>query len=409
MVKINENYLNLPGSYLFSEIRRRTREFQAANPGAKVLRLGVGDTTEPLAPSVIAGLHSGVDKLACVETYTGYGDDYGDNRLRERIVETKYQSRGTDITVDEVFVNDGAKPDTANIQSIFSTDAIAAFQDPGYPVYVDTNVIAGRSGKLLENGLYERFVYLPCNPANGFFPEVPTEHVDLMYICSPNNPTGAVASHEQLKALVDYALANDAIILFDAAYACFISDPSLPRSIYEIPGGRHCAIEFNTFSKEAGFTGVRAGWTVVPKGLAIDAKNPRGLNELWGRRTSTFFNGASNVAQEGALAALSPKGQRENQAVIGYYMTNAAIIRDGLRSVGLTVYGGTDAPYLWVATPDGMGSWEFFDKLLQETHVVSTPGVGFGPSGEGFLRLSSFGHRANIEEAVASIKQNLKL
>ena len=409
MVRINENYLNLPGSYLFSEVARRGREYQNANPGAKLLRLGIGNTTEPLPPAVIAGLHLGVEKLASVETYSGYGDDYGDARLREAIVATKYAARGVDIGVDEVFVNDGAKPDTANIQSIFSSDAIVALQDPAYPVYIDTNVIAGRSGKLLPNGLYERFVYMPCTPANGFFPDVPNAKADLIYICSPNNPTGAVATREQLRALVDYALANGAIILFDAAYACFVSDPELPRTIYEVPGARECAIELNTFSKEAGFTGVRVGWSVVPKNLAVDRVNSRGVNELWCRRTSTFFNGASNVGQEGALAALTPEGQRQNRGVIEYYMGNAAIIRDGLRSLGLTVYGGTNAPYLWVATPNGMSSWDFFDKLLHEAQVVSTPGVGFGPSGEGFLRLSSFGHRPNIEEAVASIKANLRL
>ena len=409
MARINEHYLNLPGSYLFSEIGRRTREFQAANPGVKVMRLGVGNTTEPLAPAVIAGLHEGVEKLARAETYTGYGDEQGDSRLRQRIAEVKYRARGVDVTPDEIFISDGAKPDTANIQTIFAQDSVVAVQDPSYPVYVDTNVTVGRSGKLLPNGLYERFIYMPCTEANGFFPDLPATRPDLIYICSPNNPTGAVATRAQLERLVDYALANDAVILFDAAYECFIREPDLPHSIYEVPGAKRCAVELNTFSKEAGFTGVRLGWTVVPKGMAIDEHSPRSLNELWNRRTTTFFNGASNIAQEGGLAALTPEGQRQNRKTIDLYMGNAAIIRAGLESVGLTAFGGTNAPYIWVKTPNGMSSWAFFDKLLNEAHVVSTPGVGFGPSGEGFMRLSAFGHRPNVEEAVESIRRNLRI
>lgn len=409
MVKINEHYLDLPGSYLFAEVGRRTKEFQAANPGARLLRLGIGNTTEPLAPAVIAGLHLGVDKLSRAETYTGYGDEQGDSRLREKIAEVKYRARGVDVAPDEIFISDGAKPDTANVQTLFSEDAIVAVQDPAYPVYVDTNVTAGRSGKLLDNGLYERLVYLPCTEANGFFPDVPPRRADLIYICSPNNPTGAVGTRDQLAALVAYALEHDAVILFDSAYECFIQDPALPHSIYEIPGAKRCAIELNTFSKEAGFTGVRLGWTVVPKGMATDERNARSLNDLWNRRATTFFNGASNVAQEGGLAALTPEGQRQNREIIDHYMGNAAIIRRGLESLGLTVHGGTNAPYIWLKTPNGMTSWAFFDKLLAEAHVVSTPGVGFGPNGEGFMRLSAFGHRANVEEAVESIKRNLKL
>ena len=409
MVKINEHYLNLPASYLFSEVGRRAREFQAANPGVKLLRLGLGNTTESLAPAVVAGLREGVDRLARVETYTGYGDDLGDPRLRQRIAEVKYRARGIDLALDEIFISDGAKPDTANLQTIFAQDSAVAVQDPAYPVYVDTNVTAGRSGALQPNGLYERIVYMPCTERNGFVPDPPSTRVDLIYICSPNNPTGAVATHAQLRRLVDYALANDAVILFDAAYECFIQDPELPHSIYEVPGAKRCAIEVNTFSKEAGFTGVRLGWTVVPKDMAVDAHNPRSLNELWCRRVTTFFNGASNVAQEGGLAALSPEGQRQNREIIGLYMGNAAIIRAGLEELGLVAYGGTNAPYIWVKTPAGMSSWAFFDKLLTEAHVVSTPGAGFGPSGEGFMRLSAFGHRADIEEAVESIRRNLKL
>ncbi|TAK24914.1 MAG: LL-diaminopimelate aminotransferase [Chloroflexota bacterium] len=399
MVRINENYLRLPASYLFSEIARRAREFQAANPDARLMRLGIGNTTEPLAPSVIKGLHDGVEKLAHVETYSGYGDEQGDAALRRRIAEVKYGERGLAIEPDEIFISDGAKSDTANIQSLFDPFAVVAIQDPAYPVYVDTNVIAGR----------ESFVSMACTEANGFVPSVPSIHADIIYICSPNNPTGAVATRANLEAFVAYALANDAIILYDAAYECFIRDRDLPRSIYEIVGARKCAIELGTFSKEAGFTGVRLGWTVVPKGLAIDAKNPRSVNELWNRRQTTFFNGASNVAQSGGLAALTPEGRHENDAIIELYMANGTVIREGLQSVGLTVYGGTNAPYVWAKCPAGYDSWAFFDKMLDEAHVITTPGSGFGPGGEGFLRLSAFGHPESIRRAVDSIRSNVRL
>ena len=409
MVGINAYYLDLPGTYLFSEVARRARSYQAEHPDVRLMRLGIGNTTEPLTPAIIAGLHRGVDKLAKVETYSGYGDEQGEVTLRRAIADVKYRPRGIEFAEDEIFISDGAKPDTANVQTIFSTDAIVAVQDPAYPVYVDTNVTAGRAGKLQANGLYERFVYMPCTEGNGFSPDVPSAKADVIYICSPNNPTGAVMSKAALARFVDYALANDAIILFDAAYECFIQDPGLPHSIYEVPGARECAIELNTFSKEAGFTGVRLGWTIVPKGLAVDKKNPRSLNDIWFRRVATFFNGPSNVAQEGGLAALTDEGRQQNASVIAYYLANAAVIRDGLRGIGLTVYGGTNAPYVWVKAPAGLTSWQFFDKLIDEAHVISTPGSGFGPSGEGFLRLSAFGHRENIEQAVASVRTNLRL
>jgi LL-diaminopimelate aminotransferase len=408
MVKINENYLRLPPSYLFSEIAKRSREFQAAHPGVQLMRLGIGNTTEPLAPAVIAGLHAGVDKLAKRESYSGYGDEQGDSRLRQKLAEVKYQARGMDVAADEIFISDGAKPDTANIQTMFDLNAIVAFQDPAYPVYVDTNVTAGRGGRFVD-GLFEGFVYMACTEANGFIPDVPDRHVDLIYLCSPNNPTGAVASHVQLKKFVDYALEHEALIVFDAAYEPFIREPGLPHSIFEVPGARRCAVELNTFSKEAGFTGVRLGWTVVPKGLQIDEKNPRSLNELWNRRTTTFFNGASNVVQEGGLACLTPEGQAQNQRTIDLYMANADAIREGLRAIGLTVYGGANAPYVWVKCPAGLTSWDFFDKLLNQAHVITTPGSGFGPHGEGFLRLSAFGNPASIRTAVESIKSNLRL
>ncbi len=407
MATINPNYGKLEAGYLFPEIGRRTREFLAAHPGVTVMRLGIGNTTEPLPPSIIEGLRRGVDKLAKVETYTGYGDEQGNANLREALA-ARYAGYGVTLDPDEFFVSDGAKPDSANIQSIFGADNIVAVQDPAYPVYVDSNVIAGRTGRSV-NGQYEGFIYMPCTRENGFFPDVPSRKADLLYICSPNNPTGTVATKEQLAGFVAYALKHKAVIIFDAAYAAYIADPALPRTIYEIDGARECAIEINSFSKEAGFTGVRLGWTVVPRTLACENGEPGALHRLWFRRQTTMFNGASNIVQEGGLAALSETGQRECQAMIDYYMTNAKVIREGLESIGIEVFGGMNAPYIWMATPGGMRSWEFFDKLLNEAHVVGTPGSGFGPSGEGYFRLSAFGHAGDVKRAVRSIQENLKL
>jgi LL-diaminopimelate aminotransferase len=407
MAKINANYQKLAAGYLFPEIGRRTKAFVADNPGAEVMRLGIGNTTEPLPPAVIAGLHKGVDLLSKAETYSGYGDEQGNTALREALVQ-RYAGYGVSLDPDEFFVSDGAKPDSANIQSIFGADNVVAVQDPAYPVYVDSNVIGGRTG-LAADGQYEGLVYMPCTAENGFFPAVPEQKVDLIYLCSPNNPTGAVATKEQLAEFVAYARDNKAVIIFDAAYAAYIADPSLPRAIYEIDGATECAIEINSFSKEAGFTGVRLGWTVVPKALACEDAEPGALNKTWLRKQTTMFNGASNVVQEGGLAVLSDAGQRECQEQIQYYMRNARTIRAGLESMGLTVYGGVNAPYIWMKTPNGLTSWEFFDKLLNETHVVGTPGSGFGPNGEGYFRLSAFGHAGDIQKAVASINDNLKL
>ncbi len=392
MVKLNENYDRVSASYLFSEIARRTREFQSSHPDARIMRLGIGNTTEPLTPTVIAGLRLGVDKLANAATYTGYGDEQGDARLRQAIAQG-YKQTGVEINPSEVFVSDGAKPDTANIQSIFGLENIVAVQDPAYLVYVDTNILSGRD-----------VTYMPCTEENGFFPYVPKEKADLIYLCSPNNPTGAVATKKQLKSFVDYARERGSVIIFDAAYSAFIRDPDLPRSIYEIEGAKKCAIEINSFSKSDGFTGVRLGWTVVP----IELENGK-LNAMWNRRQTTFFNGASNIAQEGGLAALTPQGQEESRKIVDYYMRNADIIREGLIKKGLTVYGGINAPYLWMKTTNCLSSWEFFDKLLGETNVVGTPGSGFGPKGEGYFRLSAFGHRENVEAAVESIQKNLRL
>jgi len=407
MAKVNTSYRKLAAGYLFPEIARRTRTFQAENPDAQLLRLGIGDTTEALPPSIIKGLHHAVDKLAEVSTYSGYGDSEGVGDLRDAIADN-YQAMGADVTAADIFVSDGAKPDSSNIQSIFSPDAVIAVQDPAYPVYVDSNVIAGRTGES-EEGYYQGLVYMPCTAENGFFPALPEQKVDLIYICSPNNPTGAVATHDQLKSFVDYALEHQAILIFDSAYAAFIQDETLPRSIYEIEGARQCAIEISSFSKTVGFTGVRLGWSVVPEELTCEDSQPGEIKGMWTRRQNTFFNGASNIVQAGGVAALSEEGRREAAELVAYYMENARMIREGLTSLGLTCFGGDNAPYVWVQTPEGIDSWTFFDKLLNECHVVGTPGAGFGPSGEGYFCLSSFGHRENVEAAVERIRNQLVL
>ncbi len=407
MATVNAHYGKLQAGYLFPEIAKRTREFTAANPDAQVMRLGIGNTTEALSPAIIDGLHTGVDKLANVDTYTGYGDEQGFGELRSAIAK-RYESYGVTLADDEIFVSDGAKSDSANIQSIFGVDNVVAVQDPAYPVYVDSNVIGARTGEGVE-GQYQGLVYMNCTEENGFFPALPEGKVDLIYLCSPNNPTGAVATIHQLKEFVDYALEHKAVIIFDAAYAAFISDPRLPRSIYEVEGAKDCAIEINSFSKEAGFTGVRLGWTVVPQSLVVEDSEPGQVNKLWLRRQCTMFNGASNVVQYGGLAVMSEQGQKECQELVSYYMANAKLILEALEGMGITCFGGVNAPYVWLKTPNGLSSWEFFDKLLNETHVVGTPGSGFGPSGEGYFRLSAFGHKEDIEKAVKSIQDNLTL
>lgn len=409
MATINTQYRKLAAGYLFPEIARRTRAWREAHPGETVHRLGIGNTTEALSPAIVKALHEKVDKLAHRDTYSGYGDEQGSAELREAL-RAYYLGFGVELATHEFFVSDGAKADAANIQNLFGADNIVAVQDPAYPVYVDSNVVGGRTGLYNEkDGRYEKFVYLSCKEENGFIPDPPQEKVDLIYICSPNNPTGAVASHKQLKKFIDYALKNQAIIIYDAAYNEYITDPSLPKTIYEVEGAKECAIEINSFSKFAGFTGVRLGWTVVPEGLTCEGSEPGELHRMWFRRQCTFFNGASNIAQAGGVAALSAEGLAECRKTIAYYMENARIIRDGLRKVGLTVYGGDNAPYLWVRTPGKMSSWDFFDVLLDTCHVEVTPGSGFGPSGEQFIRVSSFGHRENIEAAVASIVKNLNV
>ncbi|HIA46588.1 MAG TPA: LL-diaminopimelate aminotransferase [Candidatus Hydrogenedentes bacterium] len=407
MARVNAHYGKLQAGYLFPEIAKRTGAFMEANPHAVVMRLGIGNTTEALTPAVVAGLHEGVDRLADVATYSGYGDEQGFVELRSAIA-ARYESYGVSLADDEIFVSDGAKSDSANIQSIFGVDNVVAVQDPAYPVYVDSNVIGGRTGDGTD-GQYEGMVYMSCTEENGFFPQLPKGKVDLIYLCSPNNPTGAVATISQLKGFVDYALEHKAVIIFDAAYASFISDRRLPRSIYEVEGAKDCAIEINSFSKEAGFTGVRLGWTVVPQSLVVEDSEPGQVNGHWLRRQTTMFNGASNVVQYGGLAVMTEQGQAECQELVAYYMANAKLIKETLEGMGITCFGGVNAPYVWLKTPGGATSWEFFDKLLNETHVVGTPGVGFGPSGERYFRLSAFGHQADIGTAVESIKANLKL
>jgi LL-diaminopimelate aminotransferase len=405
VARINEHYQKLPAGYLFPEIGRRVRAFAAANPSAAVIRLGIGDVTEPLAPAIVAAMHAAVDDMATRATFKGYGPEQGYDFLIDAIREHDYAARGVAVGADEVFVSDGSKCDSGNIQEIFDLGATVAVTDPVYPVYVDSNVMAGRTGPLGADGRYERLVYLTGNKANGFVPAPPTGKVDFAYLCSPNNPTGTVATREQLTAWVSWARDHDAVILFDAAYEAYISDPQLPRSIYEIEGARQCAIELRSFSKRAGFTGVRCAFMVIPKTvMGVNGKGERvSLNALWSRRHSTKFNGASYVVQRGAAAAYSPAGLAETAAQVAFYMENARLLREGLARAGFTTYGGAHAPYLWMETPGGMPSWDFFDQLLTRANVVGTPGAGFGPAGEGHFRLSAFNSRANIEEALARI------
>lgn len=398
MAKINTNYNRLPPSYFFLEVNKKVKAFMDENPSAEIMRLGIGNTTEPLPQSVISGLRLGVKKLSDVKTYTGYGDEQGDIRLRTALAKF-YQNRyRTSFEPNEIFISDGTKPDCANILSIFSSGSIVAVADPVYPVYVDSSIISGK-----------KVVYLPCTEKNGFIPDLPKGKVDIIYICSPNNPTGAVLNKKQLKGFVDFALKNRAVIIFDAAYAEYIQDNDLPKSIYQIPSAKRCAIEINSFSKWVGFTGVRLGWTVVPLDLVVEGEKKGKVNNLWNRRQTTMFNGASNIAQEGGLAVLSKTGQKECKRIVDYYMKNAQIIKKELLKLGLQAFGGDNAPYIWLKTPNGLSSWDFFEKLLQEAHVVTTPGIGFGSKGEGYLRISAFGHRGNVQRAVESIQENLKV
>lgn len=406
MAKINQNYLKLPGSYLFSEIARRVSAYTQANPDAKIIRLGIGDVTRPLVPAVVDAMHKAVDEMGTAEGFHGYGPEQGYEFLRQAIADTDYKARGTDIAADEIFVSDGAKSDCGNIGDIFGIDNIVAVCDPVYPVYVDTNAMAGRAGDYVESlSRWNKLVYMPCVEENSFTPVPPDTKVDIIYLCFPNNPTGSVAGREELKAWVDYANANDAVILFDSAYEAFITDENIPHSIFEIEGAKTCAIEFRSFSKTAGFTGNRCAYTVVPKELERDGAS---LNALWNRRQTTKFNGVPYVIQRGAAAVYSEEGQKQIKEVIAYYQNNAKVIREGLEAVGMTIFGGENAPYIWLKTPQGYGSWEFFDLLLEKANVVTTPGAGFGPAGEGYIRLTAFGDAKATEEAVARIQKVLR-
>ena len=411
MAYINDNYLKLPGSYLFAEIARRVTAFKANNPAANVIRLGIGDVTQPLPGEVIKALHGAVDEMAQAETFKGYGPEQGYSFLIRKIIDTDYVTRGISLDEDEVFVSDGSKCDVGNIQEIFGVENVVAITDPVYPVYLDSNIMAGRTGVLKTDGRFENVAYLPCTADNGFLPELPKEKVDLIYLCSPNNPTGTTLSKAELKKWVDYAKAQDAIILFDSAYESYIRDADIPHSIYEIEGAKDVAIEFRSFSKNAGFTGTRCAFTVVPK--TVMGKTAAGesysLNKLWNRRQTTKFNGVPYIIQKGAEAVYTPEGQQQIKALVDYYMTNAQIIVDGLKSIGLEVYGGSNAPYIWLKAPKQMDSWEFFDKLLNEVNIVGTPGSGFGPSGSGYFRLTAFGNRENTVEAVERIKTKLRI
>jgi LL-diaminopimelate aminotransferase len=408
--RINEHYLNLKSGYLFAEIKRRTQAFRAANPEARVISLGIGDVTQPLPPVVVEALEEAAREQARPETLKGYGPYVGYEFLRAEIAAHDFGARGVTLAPDEVFVSDGGKSDSANLQEIFAAECVVALMDPVYPVYADSNVMAGRCGPADDSGRYAGFVYLPCTADNDFQPRLPDRPVDLIYLCYPNNPTGAVMTRAALGRWVEYARAHDAVILYDAAYADYIRDPAIPRSIYEVEGAREVAIESRSFSKNAGFTGMRLAYTIVPRQARgrTAAGEAVSLNELWLRRVSTKYNGAPYVIQKAAAAVYTPEGRKQVQALLDFYMENARIIREGLTRAGLTVYGGRNAPYLWVRTPAGLTSWDFFDKLLAEAHVVGMPGSGFGPSGEGYFRLTAFGSRAETQEAVARITTRLR-
>jgi len=406
MIKINENFLKLQAGYLFPEIGRRVRAYKAKNPGAKIISLGIGDVTQPLPPAIVEAMKRAVDEMGSATTFRGYGPEQGYDFLINAIIENDFKSRGVDLKPSDIFVSDGAKCDTANIQEIFGLDNIVAVTDPVYPVYVDSNVMAGRTGQANKSGRYEKIIYMPCTAQNNFVPELPSTPVDIIYLCFPNNPTGAVATGEVLAEWVDFARDSKAIILFDAAYEAFITDPNIPHSIYEIEGAKDVAIEFRSFSKTAGFTGVRCAFTVVPRQLKAYTNSSRAVevNPLWNRRHTTKFNGASYVSQVGAAAVYTNEGKKQTRQIIDIYMKNAALIRQSLTKLGYQVYGGVNAPYIWMKTPEGISSWDFFDRLLSKAHVVCTPGAGFGSAGEGYVRLTAFGQPESVKEALERIK-----
>lgn len=402
MFKVNENYLKLPGSYLFSTIGKKVAAYTAANPDKSIIRLGIGDVTQPLAPAIIDSLHNAVEEMAHAETFKGYAPDLGYEFLRSAMAKNDYQARGCDIAADEVFISDGAKCDSGNIQEIFATDNKIAVCDPVYPVYVDTNVMAGRTGSYDPvKETWSDVIYMPCTAETNFAPELPKETPDIIYLCFPNNPTGSTITRAQLQEWVDYANKVGAVIIYDAAYEAYISEDDVPHTIYECEGARTCAIELRSFSKNAGFTGTRLGFTIVPKELKSGDVS---LNSLWARRHGTKFNGAPYIIQRAGEAVYSEAGKAQTKEQIAYYMNNAKNIREGLSDMGYTVFGGVNAPYIWLQTPDGMKSWDFFDMLLEKANVVGTPGSGFGPSGEGYFRLTAFGSAENTKKALERIK-----
>ena len=405
MALVNEHFLKLQSNYLFSDIAKKVNSFKITHPKQKIIRMGIGDVTQPLAPAVIEAMHKAVDEMASKETFHGYGPEQGYPFLIDAIIKNDYESIGVSLEPSEVFISDGAKSDCGNIGDLLRHDNSIGVTDPVYPVYIDSNVMSGRTGTW-ENGIWSDVVYIPCTAENQFVPELPSRRVDIIYLCYPNNPTGTTLTKEELKKWVNYALANDAIIMYDSAYEAYIQDPTIPHSIYEIKGAKKVAIEFRSFSKTAGFTGVRCGYTVIPKEVsATTLKGERVfLNKLWHRRQCTKFNGTSYITQRGAEAVYSPEGKKQIRQTINYYMNNAKLMKEGLEACGLQVYGGTNAPYLWVKTPDGLSSWKFFEKLLYEVFIVSTPGVGFGPSGEGYFRLTAFGNDEKTVEAIERIK-----
>ena len=405
MALVNEHFLKLQSNYLFSDIAKKVNSFKITHPKQKIIRMGIGDVTQPLASAVIEAMHKAVDEMASKETFHGYGPEQGYPFLIDAIIKNDYESIGVSLEPSEVFISDGAKSDCGNIGDLLRHDNSIGVTDPVYPVYIDSNVMSGRTGTW-ENGIWSDVVYIPCTAENQFVPELPSRRVDIIYLCYPNNPTGTTLTKEELKKWVNYALANDAIIMYDSAYEAYIQDPNIPHSIYEIKGAKKVAIEFRSFSKTACFTGVRCGYTVIPKEVsATTLKGERVfLNKLWHRRQCTKFNGTSYITQRGAEAVYSPEGKKQIRQTINYYMNNAKLMKEGLEACGLQVYGGTNAPYLWVKTPDGLSSWKFFEKLLYEVFIVSTPGVGFGPSGEGYLRLTAFGDHDDTIEAIQRIQ-----
>jgi LL-diaminopimelate aminotransferase len=407
MAFINEHYLKLKAGYLFPEIGRRVREYAKAHPDKNIIRMGIGDVTQPLTPSVVKAFHEGVEEMSSASTFRGYGPEQGYDFLREAIAANDYQARGVDISADDIFVSDGSKCDTGNIQEIFGYDNKIAICDPVYPVYADTTVMSGKTGSCMDNGYFEGIIYMPCTDDNGFIPDIPKQRPDLIFLCFPNNPTGTVAPKEVLKKWVDYAIANKSIILYDAAYEAFITDNGIPHSIYEIEGAKKVAIEFRSFSKTAGFTGTRCAFTVIPEEVvAYDKKGTaHSVKPLWMRRHTTKFNGVSYPVQKAAAAIYTEQGKKEVKEIINFYLENANIMTRSLSEAGYKVFGGVNAPYVWVKTKNNLKSWDFFDKLLNEADVVGTPGAGFGPSGEGYFRFSAFAERNNVVEAMERIKK----